>query len=75
MKAGFSSGRFSPTANSFAISLQVSIGVGEKRRVESENFAAGRWLRASAPGVPMRRLLVAGEMGIAAGMELHFVKI
>jgi hypothetical protein len=39
-----------------------------------ENFAAGRWLRASALAVPMRRHL-AGAIGIAAGLVLHLVKI
>ena len=41
---------------------------------KGENFAAGRWLRASAPAMPMRRFL-AGAIGIAAGLVLHFVKI
>lgn len=35
-------------------------------------LAAGRWLRADAPRIPMRRLLLAGAAGIAAGLLLHF---
>ena len=35
-------------------------------------LAAGRWLRASAPAIPMRRLLAAGGIGVAAGLLLHF---
>ncbi|MGI8988881.1 MAG: acyltransferase family protein [Bryobacteraceae bacterium] len=35
-------------------------------------LAAGRWLRESSPHVPMRRLLIAGIVGIAAGLLLHF---
>jgi heparan-alpha-glucosaminide N-acetyltransferase len=38
-------------------------------------LAAGRWLRAAAPTLPMRRLLVAGAIGIAAGLLLHFTGI
>ena len=38
-------------------------------------LAAGRWLRASAPAIPMRRLLAAGAIGIAAGLLLHFTGI
>ena len=38
-------------------------------------LAAGRWLRAAAPSIPMRRLLVAGGIGIAAGLLLHFAGI
>jgi heparan-alpha-glucosaminide N-acetyltransferase len=38
-------------------------------------LAAGQWLRASAPAFPMRRLLAAGEIGIAAGLLLHFTGI
>jgi len=34
-------------------------------------LAAGRWLRASAPRVPMSRLLIAGAIGIASGLLLH----
>jgi Uncharacterized conserved protein len=33
---------------------------------------AGGWLRASAPKIPMRRLLIAGAAGIALGLLLHF---
>jgi len=36
---------------------------------------AGRWLRASAPQIPMKRLLLAGVIGIAAGLLLHFTGI
>ncbi len=38
-------------------------------------LAAGRWLRASAPAIPLRRLLAAGAIGIAAGLLLHFAGI
>jgi predicted acyltransferase len=38
-------------------------------------LAAGRWLREAAPGVPMRRFLAAGAIGIAAGLLLHFTGI
>ena len=38
-------------------------------------LAAGRWLRASAPRIPMRRLLAAGAIGVAAGLLLHFTGI
>jgi heparan-alpha-glucosaminide N-acetyltransferase len=38
-------------------------------------LAAGRWLRAAAPTIPMRRLLAAGAIGIAAGLVLHFTGI
>ena len=38
-------------------------------------LAAGRWLRAAAPALPMRRLLAAGAIGIAAGLLLHFTGI
>lgn len=34
-------------------------------------LAAGRWLRACAPRVPMKRLLIAGVIGIASGLLLH----
>ncbi len=36
---------------------------------------AGRWLRAAAPKVPFRKLLVAGVVGLAAGSLLHFAGI
>lgn len=32
---------------------------------------AGRWLRAGAPRIPFRRLLIAGAAGIAIGLLLH----
>jgi predicted acyltransferase len=34
-------------------------------------LAAGRWLRAAAPRIPMKRLLSAGVIGLAAGLLLH----
>ena len=36
---------------------------------------AGRWLRATAPKVPFRKLLLAGLVGIAAGLLLHVAGI
>jgi len=36
---------------------------------------AGRWLRAAAPRIPMKRLLAAGVIGIAAGLLLHVTGI
>jgi predicted acyltransferase len=36
---------------------------------------AGQWLRASAPRIPMKRLLLAGVIGIAAGLLLHVTGI
>jgi predicted acyltransferase len=36
---------------------------------------AGRWLRESAPEIPMKRLLIAGAAGIAAGALLHVTHI
>ena len=36
---------------------------------------AGQWLRASAPKIPMRRFLIAGVAGLAAGALLHFTGI
>jgi predicted acyltransferase len=36
---------------------------------------AGQWLRASAPRIPMKRLLLAGAIGIAAGLLLHVTGI
>ena len=36
---------------------------------------AGRWLRAAAPRIPMKRLLVAGVVGIALGLALHYSHI
>lgn len=38
-------------------------------------LAAGQWLRATAPRIPMRRLLFAGVIGMAAGLLLHFAGI
>ncbi len=38
-------------------------------------LVAGRWLRASTPAIPMRRLLIAGVIGIAAGACLHMAGI
>jgi predicted acyltransferase len=38
-------------------------------------LVAGRWLRDSAPQIPMKRLLIAGVIGIAAGLLLHFTGI
>ena len=38
-------------------------------------LAAGRWLRDRAPQIPMRRLLIAGAVGIASGVALHFAGI
>ena len=38
-------------------------------------LVAGRWLRAYAPRIPMRRFLIAGAIGIAAGLLLHFTGI
>jgi predicted acyltransferase len=35
-------------------------------------LAAGRWLRESSPSVPMRKLLTAGAIGLAAGALLHY---
>jgi heparan-alpha-glucosaminide N-acetyltransferase len=37
--------------------------------------AAGRWLRACAPQIPMKRLLLAGGIGVASGLLLHFTGI
>jgi len=36
---------------------------------------AGRWLRAAAPRIPMKRLLAAGVIGTAAGLLLHVAGI
>jgi predicted acyltransferase len=34
-------------------------------------LVAGRWLRSESPRVPMQRLLIAGAIGVAAGLLLH----
>jgi len=36
---------------------------------------AGRWLRAAAPKTPMKQLVLAGVIGIAAGLFLHYTHI
>lgn len=36
---------------------------------------AGRWLRAAAPQIPLKKLLFAGAGGVAAGLLLHFAGI
>ena len=36
---------------------------------------AGDWLRAASPRIPMKRFLLAGVIGIAAGLLLHFTGI
>lgn len=38
-------------------------------------LAAGRWLRESAPQIPMRRLMIAGAVGVAFGLFLHVTGI
>ncbi|PYV32765.1 MAG: DUF5009 domain-containing protein [Acidobacteria bacterium] len=38
-------------------------------------LVAGRWLRAAAPRIPMKRLLMAGVIGVAAGLLLHYAQI
>jgi predicted acyltransferase len=38
-------------------------------------LAAGRWLRESAPKIPMKRLVIAGVAGISAGLLLHFTGV
>lgn len=38
-------------------------------------LAAGRWLRSAAPRIPMQRLLIAGVVGVASGLLLHFTGI
>jgi len=38
-------------------------------------LAAGRWLRAAAPRLPLKRLLVAGVAGVAAGLVLDVTGI
>ena len=36
---------------------------------------AGSWLRESAPAIPLKKLLLAGVIGIAAGLLLHYTGI
>jgi heparan-alpha-glucosaminide N-acetyltransferase len=38
-------------------------------------LAAGRWLRAHAPRMPVKLLLAAGAIGIGSGLALHFAGI
>lgn len=38
-------------------------------------LVAGRWLRAAAPRIPMKQLLLAGAIGVASGVFLHFTHI
>jgi heparan-alpha-glucosaminide N-acetyltransferase len=38
-------------------------------------LAAGRWLRESAPRIPMKRLAIAGVLGTTVGLALHFAGI
>jgi len=38
-------------------------------------LVAGRWLRAASPRLPLKRLLLAGVIGIAAGLLLHYTHI
>jgi heparan-alpha-glucosaminide N-acetyltransferase len=38
-------------------------------------LVAGRWLRESAPAIPMRKLLAAGAIGIVTGLLLHLTGI
>src|SRR5579863_8309817 len=38
-------------------------------------LVAGRWLRAAAPKIPMKQLLLAGAAGIALGFALHYSHI
>jgi heparan-alpha-glucosaminide N-acetyltransferase len=38
-------------------------------------LAAGRWYRGYAPAIPIKRFVVAGVIGIAAGLVLHFTGI
>lgn len=35
-------------------------------------LVAGRWLRTYSPRIPMKRMLIAGAIGVAAGLALHF---
>ena len=36
---------------------------------------AGRWLREGAPAIPVRKMTIAGVIGIAAGLLLHYTGI
>ncbi|MBV9502249.1 MAG: DUF5009 domain-containing protein [Acidobacteriaceae bacterium] len=38
-------------------------------------LVAGRWYRTYAPRIPLKRFLIAGAIGIAAGLLLHFTGI
>ncbi len=38
-------------------------------------LVAGRWFRTFAPRIPLKRFLIAGAIGIAAGLLLHFTGI
>ena len=38
-------------------------------------LAAGRWLISAAPRVPIKKLVIAGAIGIAAGLALHFAGV
>ncbi len=38
-------------------------------------LVAGRWLKADAPSIPFRKLVLAGVIGLAAGLLLHFTGI
>jgi predicted acyltransferase len=38
-------------------------------------LVAGRWLRAAAPAIPFKRLVIAGFIGLAAGALLHVTGI
>jgi predicted acyltransferase len=38
-------------------------------------LVAGRWLRAAAPRIPLERFIIAGVIGIAAGLLLHYTGI
>lgn len=38
-------------------------------------LACGRWMRTSAPRIPLKRFLAAGLIGIAAGLLLHFTGV
>jgi predicted acyltransferase len=38
-------------------------------------LVAGRWLRETAPRIPMKRFLIAGVVGLASGLLLHYAGI